>query len=522
MWLFVVAPRCAVRFAVSTKGENAESQQDTFTQTLLFSTLPSAKVDGVLNESSDLQPWLTRQVQSIDTTTFAVNWVDRHTTRSIGTRSPDNVHYQMGASETAETVVYIGDLKSQQDNGTTGFTDEDVAHMIDFLFSLSEIQTWRHVFIGYLLNGANIMFFVLDFADAVRGGPRRVVRFAVSVTLFVMCTPIVPSHCLQRRVTQSVCLSCKGVGDLMLRGLLETPVNDLGGGFPIVTLMDSRTPVHLDGVLGHGGSSIVYRAVIGDVISAVKIITNGTLAATETDALIRLNAGFAVGVPRIVCKVDEANVIVTSPVGCALAATTFDVDTALSVYRAGHAAFPENQPRLLNRRLLRDALAALQSMHCCGVIHGDPRISNFIVVDAATKLPYAGGSRSVLSPVSTRSRECVVIDFGCAILGERDELAAAWKFTHRNPAVWVSLAYAPPEQLRAYASNEEYQPQPWHDLFMFAASLYRLLGHNAPQVRSQKDAIALAEYWESLMRPDNALCRASAGDPECDTTGRAV
>ncbi|MCV6901017.1 hypothetical protein OE165_28695, partial [Escherichia coli] len=52
--------------------------------------------------------------------------------------------------------------------------------MIDFLYSLAAIQTWRHRFIGYLLNGASIMFFVLDFEDnAVRGGPRNVVRCEV-------------------------------------------------------------------------------------------------------------------------------------------------------------------------------------------------------------------------------------------------------------------------------------------------------------------------------------------------------
>ena len=155
----------------STKG-SAELQRG---QTLLFSTLPDA---GILKESADLQPWLSHHVENIDTNTFAVSWVDRHTTRSMGTRSPDNVHYQKGASECAETVVYIGDLKSQQDSGSSGFTDEEVAHMIDFLYALAAIQCWRHRFIGYLLNGASIVFFVLDFAEsAVPGGSRTLVCF---------------------------------------------------------------------------------------------------------------------------------------------------------------------------------------------------------------------------------------------------------------------------------------------------------------------------------------------------------
>ena len=299
----------------------------------------------------------------------------------------------------------------------------------------------------------------------------------------------------------------------MLRGLLETPISDLGGGFPKVTMKDSRTLVRLVGVLGHGGSSIVYRAVIDDAICAVKIITNGTHAATEKDALLRLSAGCVVGVPRIACEVIEDNVIVTSPVGLTLAATLSDVDTALGIYRAGHIP-PENQPRLLSKRLLHDALVVLQSMHCCGVIHGDPRLSNFIVVDEAILSQSASASSASSGPCE----KCMAIDFGCAILGHRDDhRAATWKYTPRNPVVWVSLPYAPPEQLRAYAANEEYQPQPWHDLFMFAASLYRLLGHNAPLVQSQTDAQVLAKYWESLMCPTELACHASAGGPEGGT-----
>lgn len=274
-----------------------------------------------------------------------------------------------------------------------------------------------------------------------------------------------------------------------------------------MTMSASQTAVHLDGVLGHGGSSIVYRARIGDAISAVKIITNVTFAATETEALQRLGAASVVGVPRIVCKVSESNVIVTSPVGCALAATSFDVEVLLTMHRAGQFP-PANQPRLINTQIVQEALAILQSLHGYGVIHGDPRISNFIVVDEAIE-----------SSVSCApSAKCVAIDFGCSILGTFDHSAALWRYSPRNPFVWVSLPYAPPVQLRAYASNTEYEPKPWHDLFMLAASLYRLLGHSAPQARDQREALVLAKYWELLMHP--AADHASAGGPAADVPGR--
>lgn len=299
----------------------------------------------------------------------------------------------------------------------------------------------------------------------------------------------------------------------MLRGLLETPISNLGGGFPVVTTLASGTSVRLDSVLGHGGSSTVYRAVIGGIISAVKIITNGTFAATESAALQRLGAAGVAGVPRIVCDISEKNIIATSPVGCAFAATSLDVEVVMTAHRAG--LLPSaNQPRLFNQRFLHDALVVLQSLHRYGVIHGDPRITNFIIVDEVFESPAAALSVSSSASLHADVREtCVAIDFGCAILGNYDNAGALWTYTPRNPAVWVSLPYAPPEQLRAFANNTEYQPKPCHDLFMLAASLYRLLGHNAPQARDQDEALVLANYWEQLMGSSDHVS-ACAGGPD--------
>ena len=333
-------------------------------------------------------------------------------------------------------------------------------------------------------------------------------RVVLSPTL----TAIFPESMLQRRVTQSISLPCAGVGDPMLRGLLETPISALGGGFPVVTMKDTGTILNLSGVLGYGGSSVVYSAMVGGVCAAVKVISNGTFAGTEIEALKRLITGCVTGTPRIVCHVSEDNVIVTCPVGRALATTKEDVDIALTMYRAGllSAATPS---QLLNPRLLRDALTVLLSMHRCGVIHGDPRLSNFIVVEATFKSKSTVVSYEVAA-ASTPPNSCMAIDFGCAILGQRFSSGTAWTYLLRHPVVWVSLPYAPPEQLRAFANNVEYEPKPWHDLFMLAASLYRLLGYNAPQAHDQAEALALANYWELLMNPTQThTCDASAASP---------
>ena len=71
------------------------------------------------------------------------------------------------------------------------------------------------------------------------------------------------------------------------------------------------------------------------------------------------------------------------------------------------------------------------------------------------------------------------------------------------PAKWISLPYAHPDVLRAFVTNESYRPAPCHDLFMFAASLHRLLVPWAPccEVNTTVDAENLARYWELIMSP---------------------
>ena len=146
----------------------------------LFSTLPVSP--RVLKESADLQPWMTRMIPLVDISSFAATWEDGHqATSSIGTRKPDNVHHPILASRSRYTVTYLGDNKSQNESGAADFSDDAVAHITDFLFAQAALQRWRHQFIGYLLDGKNIAFFVACFGDSpTRGGPRPLVRCCVS------------------------------------------------------------------------------------------------------------------------------------------------------------------------------------------------------------------------------------------------------------------------------------------------------------------------------------------------------
>ena len=145
----------------------------------LFSTLPVTP--RVLKESSDLQPWMTRMIPKVDTSSFAVSWEDGHLATSLGTRKPDNVHHPILATRSRYTATYVGDNKSQNDSGAADFSDDAVAHITDFLFAQAALQRWRHQFIGYLLDGKNIAFFVACFGDSpTRGGPRPLVSCCLS------------------------------------------------------------------------------------------------------------------------------------------------------------------------------------------------------------------------------------------------------------------------------------------------------------------------------------------------------
>ena len=149
------------------------------TRVALFSTLPVTP--RVLKETSDLQPWMSRMIPLVDTATFAVTWEDGHLAPSLGTRKPDNVHHPILASRSKYTATYVGDNKSQNDNGAADFSDDAVAHITDFLFAQAALQRWRHQIIAYLLDGKNIAFFVAFFDDSpTRGGPRPLVRCCLS------------------------------------------------------------------------------------------------------------------------------------------------------------------------------------------------------------------------------------------------------------------------------------------------------------------------------------------------------
>jgi hypothetical protein len=125
---------------------------------LLFKNLPLSSKSGsaCLAEAADLQPWFSRVLPRVDATRWKVNWVDGHKLHTIGPRKPDCVHYAHrvgdgdGAERSTFNIAYLGDWKSQKATGSGDVTEEELAHLLDFLMALARVQTWRRRFVGYL------------------------------------------------------------------------------------------------------------------------------------------------------------------------------------------------------------------------------------------------------------------------------------------------------------------------------------------------------------------------------------
>ena len=144
----------------------------------LFATLPLEPY--ILKEKAHLQPWLSKQTPLIDQEPFQVTWVDGHTTPSIETRKADILHYVKGYSQSVYQLAYLGDLKSQTANASGDPTDESIACLVDFLCALAAIQVWRREFVGYLLDGKHISFFVIRFDfSPTRGDTRAIVSSVI-------------------------------------------------------------------------------------------------------------------------------------------------------------------------------------------------------------------------------------------------------------------------------------------------------------------------------------------------------
>lgn len=335
---------------------------------------------------------------------------------------------------------------------------------------------------------------------------------------------------------------CAGEGGCYLRGLLETPLENTGFTLPSklvrmpvaasLAATDEveyvETLVSVNGVLGLGGTSTVFSAIVGGQPCAIKIPLSadatGVLVKLERAALKRLAAASVHGVPHIVCDAVDEGVIITAPVGRPIAVSSLNVHSALNAHRSGTGGLGTTLPRLVDSSLCRSILMTLRDMHVAGVIQGDMRLSNIV---AAVGDPRAGVQRSLsaappsasassggsASSVHPASRSAVVIDFGSAFISKRSPSTKQWRFRRVLPAKWISLPYAHPDVLRAFATNRRYRPAPCHDLFMFGASLHRLLVPWAPcwEVNTTADAENLARYWELLMAPAMPVATSATG-----------
>ena len=168
------------------------------TERLLFDTLPITSKAGtpLLAEAADLQPWFTGMLPQVNTMRWKVNLVDGHKMHTIGRRKPDNVHYARragdgdGAVQSEYNIAYVGDWKSQKATGSGDMTEDELAHMIDFLMELARVQPWRRRFVGYLLDGLYVVFLSATFDPRSAGeGPILVSIVGGAAWIVFLCPP---------------------------------------------------------------------------------------------------------------------------------------------------------------------------------------------------------------------------------------------------------------------------------------------------------------------------------------------
>jgi hypothetical protein len=86
---------------------------------------------------------------------ITLQWIDRHTVQSIGSRKPDECLYVVAEPAVAFNIVVVGDLK---DPGVK-FTTDAKGHILSFMVRLFDFQPSRRFVIGYLRNSEVIQFF---------------------------------------------------------------------------------------------------------------------------------------------------------------------------------------------------------------------------------------------------------------------------------------------------------------------------------------------------------------------------
>ncbi len=258
---------------------------------------------------------------------------------------------------------------------------------------------------------------------------------------------------------------------------------------PVGTLLHE---FRIDGLLGHGGFGITYRAFDTDLHKAVAIkeYLPNDLAGRASDTTVRAKSAddqqqFEQGVAafldeaRLVARLRHRNIM--------------EVHRFFKLNGTGYIVLGYEEGRTLKQRLdqgplseseLRKVLGGLldgiEVLHNEAILHRDIKPSNIILSDSRVS-----GERGVP----------VLIDFGAA----RD-----FRSRHsRSVTTIVAPGYAPPEQYGVGG-----QAGPWSDLYALGATAYRCVTGQAPPEalrRLRKDPyvpaveVAAGRYDENLL-----------------------
>ncbi len=251
-------------------------------------------------KSDYVQPWWTNETKTFAKLKLKVSVFDGHSTKTLGNRWPDVVHSRCGQPQAPSNIIFLGDHKNRRSKDNESFSDEEVAHLFDFLSVLIEEQPFRAdatgqaTAIGYLNDSKLIQFFQLVKNNDNTYGQRK------GKVMFL-----------------------HGEGATVLFGLLNLhDLSKVGYTLPEVTVGGDL--VALEVMLGTGGFGTVFRSKYQGKSCVVKVFHNAADLLIEKNNLelvkdIKLPPDCLL--TQFVAVSDDISSMVLEPEGSPFAAT---------------------------------------------------------------------------------------------------------------------------------------------------------------------------------------------------------
>ena len=422
--------------------------------------------------------------------------VGKSTAVSFGTRKPDVVGYITDAgdagalliSQSTGYICCIGDLKARR--AAPAFTDHEKGHLLSLVEDLVREQPWRGELarvVAFLSDCDHIVFFECVFRVEARPTMGLVVKLESGV--------------------ETCALPLASTGGALLAGLVSAPVANLGSNHPRrVHLIDQQSEPTVEAYLGMGSTAMGFSGRLNSSKIVLKRYHPLVETAVRDSEVAALSAARGVpGLCQFIGRDASGGVLALEPVG----AVRYSMKAAampLAPVRSGlwsvsgasgssssgltRDAADRDEAKLPRAADFCDLVDALAGLHSVGLVHRDPRPSNFFrTADGGFFLADFGSAAKV-------GEDCTVD-------------GRPWAFP-----------YGPLAALVAMEAHARLPPaSPSDDFEQVARLVYATLTRYAPPAHA--GAADILTFWNHLrdLQPLATLLSAGAGAAE-GSTGR--